>query len=126
MAARAQPISPKPGIGAALCVAALILGSLAAVLLRAEPGRGFGPADWSAVRFTIVQACLSAGLSLGLAIPVARALARRLFFGRRALITLLGAPFILPVIVAVLGLLTVFGRSGWFSHGSCSRAIQNR
>ena len=44
--------------------------------------------------------------------PVARALARRRFWGRGALITLLGAPFILPVIVAVLGLLTVFGRSG--------------
>ncbi len=115
MAERAQPISPKPGIGAALVVAALILGSLAAVFLRAEPGRGFGPADWSAVRFTIVQACLSAGLSVLLAIPVARALARRRFFGRRALITLLGAPFILPVIVAVLGILAVFGRSGWIS-----------
>ena len=31
---------------------------------------------------------------------------------RGALVALLGAPFILPVIVAVLGLLTVFGRSG--------------
>jgi len=118
MAKRAKsinPVSPWPGIGAALFVAALILGALAAVFLRAEPGRGFGPADWSAVRFTIVQACLSAGLSVALAIPVARALARRRFLGRRALITLLGAPFILPVIVAVLGLLTVFGRSGWLS-----------
>lgn len=119
MAERAEPVnpavSPWPGIGAALCVAALILGSLAAVLLRAETGRGLGPADWSAVRFTMVQACLSAGLSVLLAIPVARALARRRFFGRQALITLLGAPFILPVIVAVLGLLAVFGRSGWFN-----------
>ena len=33
--------------------------------------------------------------------------------GRQLLITLLGAPFILPVIVAILGLLAVFGRSGW-------------
>jgi thiamine transport system permease protein len=49
---------------------------------------------------------------VSLAVPVARALARRRFWGRGALITLLGAPFILPVIVAVLGLLTVFGRSG--------------
>jgi thiamine transport system permease protein len=58
---------------------------------------------------------LSAALSVVLAIPVARALARRDFWGRRALITLLGAPFILPVIVAVLGLLAVFGRAGWIS-----------
>jgi len=47
-----------------------------------------------------------------LAIPVARALARRRFWGRAFLITLLGAPFILPVIVAMLGLLAIFGRSG--------------
>jgi len=42
-------------------------------------------------------------------VPVARALARRRFVGRGLLVTLLGAPFILPVIVAVLGLLAVFG-----------------
>ncbi len=44
---------------------------------------------------------------------MARALARRRFPGRGALIALMGAPFLLPVIVAVLGLLAVFGRSGW-------------
>jgi thiamine transport system permease protein len=64
------------------------------------------------VRFTIWQAFLSAIFSCLLAIPVARALARRRFWGRGFLITLLGAPFILPVIVAVLGLLAIFGRVG--------------
>ena len=63
------------------------------------------------------QTLLSAAISVGLAVPVARALARRRFFGRGILITLLGAPFILPVIVAVLGLLAVFGRSGLLSIG---------
>ncbi len=115
MAQRAQPVTPGPGIGAAALVAALILGTLAAVALRAEAGRGLGPADWAALRFTLTQAVLSAVMSVGLAIPVARALARRRFRGRRALIALLGAPFILPVIVAILGLLQVFGRSGWIS-----------
>ncbi|TDE37039.1 thiamine/thiamine pyrophosphate ABC transporter permease ThiP [Antarcticimicrobium sediminis] len=116
MADRAQPVSGAPGIGAALCVATLILGALAAVVWRAEPGSGLGPSDWQAVRFTLIQAALSAGLSVALAVPVARALARRRFVGRGALITLLGAPFILPVIVAVLGLLAVFGRAGWVSQ----------
>lgn len=115
MARRAEPLSPVWGAVAAGAVAALILGSLAAVALRAEPGAGLRSADWAAVRFTLVQAALSAGLSVALAIPVARALARRRFRGRGALITLLGAPFILPVIVAVLGLLDVFGRSGWIN-----------
>jgi len=117
MADCAQPVSPRPGIGAAALVVALIFGTLTAVALRAEVGRGFGASDWAAVRFTLTQACLSAVLSVGLAIPVARALARRRFFGRRILITLLGAPFILPVIVAILGLLQVFGRAGWISSG---------
>ncbi|WP_424987945.1 thiamine/thiamine pyrophosphate ABC transporter permease ThiP [Microbulbifer sp. S227A] len=115
MAGRAQPIGHRGGLGAAAIVAALILGALIAVALRAEAGRGMGPSDWAAVRFTILQAALSAGCSVALAIPVARALARRRFAGRRVLIALLGAPFILPVIVAVLGLLAVFGRNGWIS-----------
>ncbi|MDE4141565.1 MULTISPECIES: thiamine/thiamine pyrophosphate ABC transporter permease ThiP [Rhodobacterales] len=115
MARRAQPLSPAAGYGAALLVAALILGTLAAVALRAEPGRGLVTADWAAVRFTLLQAGLSALFSVALAVPVARALARRRFAGRSLLIALLGAPFILPVIVAILGLLAVFGRAGWVS-----------
>ncbi|QGX99705.1 thiamine/thiamine pyrophosphate ABC transporter permease ThiP [Roseovarius faecimaris] len=115
MAHRAQPLSAWPGRVAALAVAALILGTLLAVALRAETGRGLSFADWAALRFTVVQAALSALLSVALAVPVARALARRRFVGRRLLIALLGAPFILPVIVAILGLLQIFGRSGWLS-----------
>ncbi len=90
----------------------LTLGTLAAVLWRADSFSGLGRADWAAVRFTVIQAFVSALLSVGFAIPVARALSRRRFIGRGLLITLLGAPFILPVIVAVFGLLAVFGRNG--------------
>ena len=67
MADRAQPVSARIGIGAALVVAALIFGTLTAVILLAEPGRGLGSADWAALRFTLIQACLSAGLSVALA-----------------------------------------------------------
>lgn len=116
MADRAQPVSARPGTGAAACIAALVLGTLAAVAWRAEPGGGLSAADWAAVRFTLLQASLSALFSVGLAIPVARALARRRFAGRSALIALLGVPFILPVIVAILGLLEVFGRAGLISQ----------
>lgn len=115
MAGRAQPVNPWPGIGAAGLVAALILAPLAVVFLRAETGLGLARSDWSAIRFTLVQATLSALISVCLAVPVARAFARRRFAGRGLLVTLLGAPFILPVIVAVLGLLAVFGRNGWIS-----------
>ena len=106
-------LSRKSGISAAMLVVALIFLALAAVVSRAQAGPGLGASDWAAVRFTFLQALCSSVLSVALAVPVARALARRRFVGRGALVTLLGAPFILPVIVAVLGLLTVFGRSGW-------------
>lgn len=101
-----------PGLLAGLFLCALILGPLAAVALRAGGGGWPLAADWAALRFTVLQAVLSAVISVALAVPVARALARRRFPGRGVLITLLGAPFILPVIVAVLGLLAVFGRGG--------------
>lgn len=99
--------------GAALAfVLALTLGSFAAVLWRAEGVGALHAADWAALRFTLIQAVLSSALSVCLAIPVARALARRRFLGRKLLIITLGAPFILPVIVAIMGLIAVFGRSG--------------
>ncbi len=115
MAPRAFSISSKTGISTAALVVVLILGALLAVISRAEVGTGFVRSDWVAIRFTVWQAFLSSLFSVVLAVPVARALARRRFVGRGVLITLLGAPFILPVIVAVLGLLTVFGRNGWLN-----------
>lgn len=97
-------------------VAALVAVPLAAVFHRAGGGASLGAAEWSALRFTVWQAFLSALLSCLLAIPAARALSRRRFPGRDALVTFLGAPFILPVIVAILGLLAVFGREGMVSQ----------
>ncbi|PIE14049.1 MAG: thiamine/thiamine pyrophosphate ABC transporter permease ThiP [Rhodobacterales bacterium] len=111
-----RPFEIRRGFGlgqlAALVVAGFVLVPLAAVLIYAGGASGLRAADWAALRFTLWQAVLSAVISVALAVPVARALARRRFVGRGLLITLLGAPFILPVIVAVLGLLAVFGRAG--------------
>lgn len=116
MAGRAGPL--KRTGGAAVLVAAVLtcltLGTALVVALQAGSWMP-RPADWAAVRFTLVQAALSSFLSCLLAIPVARALARRRFAGRELLVTLMGAPFLLPVIVAVLGLLAVFGRAGLFN-----------
>jgi len=118
MAGRAVALSAGARVGGGLAlalVALLTLGTLAALGLRAEPGRGFGPADWAAVRFTLTQALLSATLSAALAVPVARALARRRFPGRGLIVALTGAPFLLPAIVAVFGLVAIWGRSGLVS-----------
>ncbi|MFC2969547.1 thiamine/thiamine pyrophosphate ABC transporter permease ThiP [Acidimangrovimonas pyrenivorans] len=112
MAHGAQPVGARAGAGVALALVLLTLGTLAAVALRASSGVSWEPGDWAALRFTLLQALLSAAFSVALAVPVARALARRRFPGRRLLIALMGAPFILPVIVAVFGLLAVFGHGG--------------
>ncbi|MBL9051326.1 MAG: thiamine/thiamine pyrophosphate ABC transporter permease ThiP [Tabrizicola sp.] len=110
MASRARPLGlAAPAL--AVLLLALVLAPLAMVGWRGA-GLSLGPADWAAVRFSVTQAILSALFSTLLAIPVARALARRHFPGRGVLITLMGAPFLLPAVVAVLGLLAIFGRSG--------------
>ncbi|QYK42050.1 MAG: ABC transporter permease subunit [Paracoccaceae bacterium] len=101
---------------AAGAVAVLAVAPVVAVALRAGTWTLAAP-DMAAVRFTVLQAALSAALSCALAVPLARALARRRFPGRGLFITALGAPFLLPVLVAVLGLLAVFGRAGWVNAG---------
>lgn len=111
MASRARPV--RAGAAAlALGVAGLTLGPTALLLTH---GAGLAPADLAALRFTLLQAALSALVSAALAVPLARALARRAFPGRGLVLTLMGAPFLLPVVVAVIGLLSVFGRSGWIN-----------
>lgn len=110
------PLTLAGAVSAAL-ILVLTLGTLGAVAWRAEGAGMLGPAAWQAVAFTVKQAALSALISVALAVPVARALARRSFAGRRALVALMGAPFILPVIVAVLGLVAVFGHSGFVNAG---------
>lgn len=89
----------------------MVIAPLVAVALHAG-GLALSPADLAALRFTLLQAALSAACSVALAIPVARALARRRFPGRSLLITLMGAPFLLPVVVAVMGFVALFGRNG--------------
>lgn len=105
------------GVLAALAVAGLVLGTIAAVAAAAGGLSGLGPWDGRAIRFTLWQAALSATLSVALAVPVARALARRRFPGRAGLVMVMGAPFILPVIVAVMGLIEIFGRAGLVNAG---------
>ncbi len=112
MASRAGPITARATATLlGLAVAALTLGSAGLTAGHAADW-SLGPADGAALRFTLLQAALSALVSCLLAIPLARALARRRFAGRALLIRLLAAPFLLPVVVAVLGLLAVFGRAG--------------
>ena len=71
---------------------------------------------WAITRFTLLQAGLSTVLSLALAVPLARALARQsAFAGRRLILNLLALPLALPALVVVLGIIEVWGRQGWIS-----------
>lgn len=111
-------LSPRilfPGLVALAVLLALTVGALAVVAMWASDAGALTAPDWRALSFTLRQAFLSAALSVMLAIPLARALARQRFWGRDVLTSLLGAPFLLPVIVAILGIIVVWGRSGWAS-----------
>ena len=68
------------------------------------------------VTFTLWQAFLSTALSLLVAVPLARILARQPAFpGRSVLLRLMELSLVLPSIVAVSGLVSVYGRQGWFT-----------
>ena len=70
------------------------------------------------LRFSLWQAGLSTLLSVVPAIIVSRALFRMGDFpGRRLLLGLFGLPLVVPAIVAVLGLVSVFGSQGWIPLG---------
>ncbi|WP_346826986.1 thiamine/thiamine pyrophosphate ABC transporter permease ThiP [Serratia inhibens] len=122
MANRRQPLIPHwlwPGLLAAgliLAVAALAMSSL----WRHAPEsdwRGLWQDSylWHVVRFTFWQALLSALISVLPAIALARALYRRRFPGRLLLLRLCAMTLVLPVLVAVFGLLSVYGRQGWLA-----------
>ena len=75
------------------------------------------PVTGAIIRFTLWQAALSTLLSVALAVPLARALARRgRFFGRRLIIRLSSLSLIIPTLVAVLGIVAVHGRQGWVNQ----------
>ena len=101
----------------------LVAGALLALASAAATGPSAWPAlaepyVWSAARFTLLQAGLTTAISTGLAVPLARALARRAAFpGCRLVIGLLSIPLALPALVAVFGIVAVFGRAGWMARG---------
>ncbi|NEX76847.1 thiamine/thiamine pyrophosphate ABC transporter, permease protein [Aeromonas rivipollensis] len=117
MNAGSRPLWWLPGSAATLLILLLSLGPLAALLWQAgtlSPRTLLAdPYLRHVLGFSLGQALLSTLLSLGLAIPVARALARRRFPGRALLLKLFGLSLVLPVIIAIFGMVAVHGRQGW-------------
>lgn len=116
MKPQSRPLWWLPGSAATAVILLLSLGPLAALLWQAGslPGSLLtDPYLRHVLGFSLWQALLSTLLSLGLAIPVARALARRRFRGRRLLLKLFGLSLVLPVIIAIFGIVAVHGSQGW-------------
>ncbi len=67
--------------------------------------------------WTVLQAALTCILTLPLGILVAWVLARLDFYGRRLILRLLMLPFVMPTLVAGMGVLALFGAHGLISSG---------
>jgi thiamine transport system permease protein len=118
MAAGAERLTPAvPGALVAGAIVLVLLASLLALVAAVEGEalrRALGDLYlWRVLRFTLVQAALSTLVSVGPAILLARALARRPGFpGRALLLRLLGLPMVVPAIVAVVGIVAIWGQAG--------------
>ena len=108
------------GAAAALLICTLTVLPLGAMALEA------GTIAWSnifgdtyvqrVVRFSLVQATLSTALSVLFAIPIALALSHKPYFaGRSLIVTLFSLSLVIPTIVAIYGIVAVYGRTGWLS-----------
>lgn len=109
------------GILALVAIGILIGGAFVGLGIEAwrNPEGAYAAFDsylFRVARFTIWQALLSMLLSVAPAILVARALARHPAFpGRGLILRLFAVPLALPAIVAALGILTLYGRAGYFA-----------
>ncbi|VFS66544.1 thiamine transporter membrane protein [Raoultella planticola] len=122
MATRRQPLNIgwlAPGLTAAALLVAVALAAFLALWGSAPEASWrsiFSDSYlWHVIRFSFWQAFLSALFSVVPAIFLARALYRRRFPGRTLLLRLCAMTLILPVLVAVFGILSVYGRQGWLA-----------
>lgn len=109
------------GILALAFVAVLVGGAFLGLALEGAGNPGgalsaFDPYLLRVARFTLWQAALSTLLSVLPALFVARALARHPAFpGRAFILQLFAVPLALPAIVVALGVLSLYGRAGYFA-----------
>lgn len=113
-----------PGIAIAGFIFVFVGSAIMALLLQSPTldlsSIWFDPYYRHVTTFSFYQASLSTLLSVGLAIPVSHALSRRTFRGKALLLKLFATTLVLPVLVGVFGLLSIYGNSGlvsqWFHY----------
>jgi len=108
-----------PGIAISIGLLAVITTLFGAIMAEAPEGTGEA-SNFSGVghilSITVIQAGLSTICSILLGLLTAWSLShRRTFAGRQLLVDLLALSMVLPTLVAVLGLVSVFGRNGWLN-----------
>ncbi|MGF1757965.1 thiamine/thiamine pyrophosphate ABC transporter permease ThiP [Photobacterium sagamiensis] len=105
-----------PGVITAGLIATVVISAITALISQATDFNSLliwqDPYLRHVAGFSFYQALLSTLLSVVPAIPVAYALSRRQFFGRSLLLRLFAMTLVLPVLVAVFGLLAIYGKSG--------------
>lgn len=70
----------------------------------------------SLLKFTLFQAFLSTVLSIMIGGLLAWSLAHQSrFFGRKALVAIFSSSLVLPTLVVVFGLISIYGRNGWIN-----------
>jgi len=67
------------------------------------------------ILFSFGQSLLSTVLSIFLGLLLARALFYQTFSGKKWLLKLMSLTFVLPVLVAIFGLIGIYGSSGWLA-----------
>jgi thiamine transport system permease protein len=70
------------------------------------------PETWSVLSFTTLQAAVSAGVSVLIALPGAYLVARYRFAFKRFFLSLSLVPFVLPSIIVVICIISFYGTSG--------------
>jgi thiamine transport system permease protein len=112
---------PRLGLLLAALITAAIIADYA-VLLSGATAAGLHELVADAylrrvIGFTFLQAGLSGGLALAVAIPVTRALARQSEFpGRSLILQFCALPMVMPAVAAIFGIVAVYGRSGYVAE----------
>ncbi len=123
MATQRQSLIPGwmlPGALAASLLVVLAITTLTALLWQHSEQSCLtllgDPWLWHVIGFSFNQALLSTLLSVAPAIVVARTLWRCHFPGREWLLRLCSVTLVMPVLVVVFGILSVYGRQGWIAQ----------
>ncbi|XKM14499.1 thiamine/thiamine pyrophosphate ABC transporter permease [Orbaceae bacterium ac157xtp] len=109
-----------PGIVVIVFIVATIFTALLSLWLfsfkQGEQNIVFDAYLQNVLLFTIKQALLSTFFSIIIAVLLAKALFHLRFKGKALFLKLLSVTFVMPSLVVVTGLLTVYGNSGWLNQ----------